>query len=104
MTDNMNLNIEIEGNNVKATLVGRLDTAASSQFATDMLPLIENADKTISLICNDLEFISSSGLRHLLTLRKATMAKGGKVVIYGINAEIEQVFNITGFKTLFEFA
>lgn len=99
----MNLSINIEGEKATGILSGRLDTAAAAQFATDMQPLMENADKEINLICNELEFISSSGLRHLLTLRKAAMARGGKVIISGVNDEIEQVFAITGFKTLFEF-
>lgn len=99
----MEIDIKTEGNGLVATLVGRLDTAAAPQFAIDIQPLIDNADKTITLVCDELTFISSSGLRHLLTLRKATMAKGGKVIISGVNAEIEQVFVITGFKTLFEF-
>lgn len=100
----MTLNINIDGNKVTGTLEGRLDTAASTQFATDMQPLIENADKEITLDCSKLEFISSSGLRLFLTLRKTTIAHGGKVIITGINTEIDQVFTITGFKTLFEFA
>lgn len=100
----MTLNINIDGNKVTGTLAGRLDTAAATQFATDMQPLIENADKEITLDCSKLEFISSSGLRLFLTLRKATIAHGGKVIITGINPEIDQVFTITGFKTLFEFA
>lgn len=95
-------NINIESTKVSATISGRIDTAAAAQFATDMQPLIKNADKEITLVCNELEFISSSGLRHLLTLRKATMVMGGKVIISGINADIKQVFTITGFNSLFE--
>lgn len=99
----MTLNISIEGDKVEGTLIGRLDTAAANDFATEMQPLMDNADKEITLVCNELEFISSSGLRLLLTLRKATMAKGGKVIISGVNADVSQVFIITGFNTLFEF-
>lgn len=99
----MILNISIEGDKVEGTLIGRLDTAAANDFATEMQPLMDNADKEITLVCNELEFISSSGLRLLLTLRKATMAKGGKVIISGVNADVSQVFTITGFNTLFEF-
>lgn len=100
----MTVEINIEGNAVKATLVGRLDTAAAVQFARDMEPLIDNADKEITLDCTGLEFISSSGLRHLLTLRKATIAKGGRVIITGVSNDIKQVFTITGFYSLFDFA
>ena len=99
----MTLDIKIDGNNVIGTLAGRLDTAAATQFSQDMQPLVDNAEKQIVLDCNDLEFISSSGLRLLLTLRKATMAKGGKVLLRGVRPEIKQVFTITGFSSLFDF-
>lgn len=100
----MTLDIKIEGNTATGILEGRLDTAAAVQFARDMEPLIDNAEKEITLDCNKLEFISSSGLRLFLTLRKATIAKGGKVIITGVSDEIKQVFTITGFFSLFEFA
>jgi len=99
----MTLEVKVEGANVLATLNGRLDTAAAPQFSRDMEPLIDNADKTITLDCAGLEFISSSGLRLFLSLRKETIAKGGKVIIKDVNAEIKQVFTITGFYSLFEF-
>lgn len=99
----MTLEINIDGNAVNAVVTGRLDTAASTQFAADMQPLLDNADKTIVLDCSQMEFISSSGLRHFLSLRKQTIAKGGKVVIKGVSADVKQVFTITGFYSLFEF-
>ena len=76
---------------------------AAVQFAKDIEALTENADKKIILDCSQLEFISSSGLRLFLTLRKATLAKGGKVVVKGISKEIKKVFTITGFSSLFDF-
>lgn len=99
----MTINIKDEGSMKIATLSGRLDTAASAQFSKDIEPLIENADKTIVMDCEQLAFISSSGLRLFLTLRKATMAKGGKVIVRNISPDIQQVFTITGFTSLFEF-
>lgn len=92
-----------EGETLTGILAGRLDTVAAAQFEKDMQPLMDNADKQITLDFTDLEYISSSGLRLLLTLRKQTMAKGGSVTIAHINNEIRQVFTITGFINLFEF-
>ena len=99
----MELIIKNNGNEVLAELVGRLDTAASTQFAADMQPLMDNASKAIVLDCSKLEFISSSGLRLFLSLRKATLAAGGKVILSGVSADVKQVFTITGFMSLFEF-
>ena len=100
----MKLEIIDNGAEVKGILIGRLDTAASSQFATDMQPLMDRADKHILLDCTRLEFISSSGLRLFLTLRKATIAAHGAVTITGMNNEVKQVFALTGFLSLFKFA
>ena len=100
----MKLEIIDNGAEVKGILIGRLDTAASSQFATDMQPLMDRADKHILLDCTRLEFISSSGLRLFLTLRKATIAAHGDVTIMGMNNEVKQVFTLTGFLSLFKFA
>ncbi len=55
-----------------------------------------------TLDCNNLEYISSSGLRLFLTIRKEAAAKGGKVIIENINDEIKKVFMMTGFYNLFE--
>lgn len=100
----MELEINYSDNQVTGILSGRLDTSSSQQFATDMEPLVDNADKHIVLDCNGLEFISSSGLRLFLSLRKATIAKGGDVTIVGVSDDIKQVFTITGFYSLFKFA
>lgn len=99
----MTLKIEINKDIVNAQLNGRLDTAAALQFATDMQPLNENADKHIVLDCAGLDFIASSGLRLLLSLRKQTIAKGGDVTIKNVNSDVKQVFTITGFLNLFKF-
>jgi len=93
----------IENENVMtAQLIGRLDTSVSQEVATALQPLIDKADKTLVLDCKGLEYISSSGLRIFLTVRKAAAAKGGKVIVRDINNEIRQVFMMTGFLNLFE--
>ena len=85
-----------------ATFNGRLDTPAAIKAQQEISPLLENADKEIILDCTPLEYISSSGLRLFLTIRKETAAKGGKVIITNINDEIRKVFTMTGFFNLFE--
>lgn len=100
----MTLTITQAAEAINATLEGRLDTAASAQFATDMQPLLDNASKHIIMDCKNLEFISSSGLRLFLTIRKASIAAGGKVTICNVSENVKQVFVITGFYSLFEIA
>jgi len=98
------MNIEIKELNGGYTAVfeGRLDTPAAVKAQQDIAPLLEHADQVITLDCTGLEYISSSGLRLFLTLRKEASAKGGKVVIEHINDDIKKVFMMTGFFNLFE--
>ena len=87
---------------MKAILNGRLDTPAAVKAQQEIGPLLENADKDIIFDCTNLEYISSSGLRLFLTIRKEASVKGGKVIIENINDEIRKVFMMTGFFNLFE--
>lgn len=87
---------------IKATVSGRLDTPAAVSSQEEIIPLLENADKEITLDCQDLQYISSSGLRLFLTIRKEAAVKGGKVIIEHINDDIKKVFQLTGFYNLFD--
>lgn len=85
-----------------AALRGRLDTPAAQELAEQFDILAGKAGGTVVLDCSQLEYISSSGLRLFLTLRKAAATKGGKVIVRGINSDVRSVFMITGFLNLFE--
>ncbi len=98
----MELIIKQENNVWTGILIGRLDTIESEKFSKNMQPLMDNADKQIVLDCTGLDYVSSSGLRLFLTLRKKVAEKGGSMVIAHINDEIRNVFTITGFFNLFD--
>lgn len=98
----MEVKINKEGKNVVASLIGRMDTPASQEIAPQIEALKAEAAGTIILDCKELSYISSSGLRLFLTLRKAAAEKGGKVVVRSIGDEIRNVFIMTGFFNLFE--
>ncbi len=83
-------------------LVGRLDTPASQEVNAAIAPVLGKADGTIILDCKELSYISSSGLRIFLTVRKEAALKGGKVIVRSINRDIRSVFMMTGFLNLFE--
>ena len=97
----MKTEIVENGNQVIAKFSGRLDTAAAVQTAEDVKPLLEAEHKEIVLDCTELEYISSSGLRIFLSIRKEAAAHGSKVIVRNINADIRQVFMMTGFISLF---
>ena len=98
----MKTEITENGNQLIAAFIGRLDTAAAVQTAEDVKPLLEVSNREIILECSQLEYISSSGLRIFLSIRKEAATHGSKVIVRNINADIRQVFMMTGFISLFE--
>lgn len=94
--------IKEQNGGIYATVSGRLDTPASVLAQEEMAPLMENADKEIVLDFARLDYISSSGLRLLLTLRKQAAARGGNVIIEHVSEEILKVLTMTGFVNIFE--
>ena len=97
----MEVKVTTEAAATVAALIGRLDTLAAQEIAPQMDEL-KNVDGTLVLDCTELSYISSSGLRIFLTLRKAASEKGGKVIVRGISNDIRSVFMMTGFLNLFE--
>lgn len=97
----MEVQITQEGKVTTAALIGRLDTLAAQEIAPQMDALKE-VDGTLVLDCKELSYISSSGLRIFLTLRKAALANGSKIVVRSICPDIRNVFVMTGFLNLFE--
>ena len=75
----MKTEIVEKGNQIIATFAGRLDTPASVQTSEDVKPLLEAQNKEIILDCTALEYISSSGLRIFLSIRKEAAAHGAAV-------------------------
>lgn len=98
----MKIEITRNANEVVVLLSGRLDTPAAQEIAPQMNELAAEADRTIILDCSNLSYISSSGLRIFLTLRKAAAEKGGRIIVRQISKEIRSVFMMTGFLNLFE--
>lgn len=99
----MEINIsKQDGGITLVELKGRLDTPSSQDVSNTLSPVVENAKGTIILDCTSLEYISSSGLRIFLTIRKAAAAQGGKVIVRNISSDIRSVFMMTGFLNLFE--
>lgn len=53
---------------------------------------------------NDLDYISSAGLRVLMVAYKKATACGGTINVCGASEEVQEVFEVTGFSDLFDVA
>ena len=83
------------GGKVTLTLVGRLDTVAAQELNAELQPLLAKQDSIETLVVDaeGLEYISSSGLRILLTLTK--QYKDFRII--SVQPAVYDVLNMTGF-------
>ncbi|PKM48948.1 MAG: anti-sigma factor antagonist [Firmicutes bacterium HGW-Firmicutes-7] len=92
----------IEGSTAQLALVGRLDSITSTQLSKELDNLFENGPISIVFDFNALEYISSAGLRILLTAQKKINSMGTKLKITGARPLVKEVFDVTGFSGIIE--
>ena len=83
------------GTNLEIALEGRLDTTTSPQLESELRTAL-NGVTEFSLDPDKLDYISSAGLRVLLSAHKVMAQKGGMKVIRA-NEIVMEVFEVTGF-------
>lgn len=76
---------------------GKMDTITSSEAERYLNRLINQGTKRILLNFEELEFMTSSGLRVLLATSQALHDAGGELCIYAVNDTIQKLFEISGF-------
>lgn len=74
---------------------GRLDTTTAPQLEQALQEAIGD-NEFLALNFEELEYLSSAGLRVILAAQK-TMAKQGKMVVRHVNETIMEIFEVTGF-------
>jgi len=94
----MNITITREGTQVTAAIEGRLDTVTSPQAEAELRPAVEGATKLI-LNLSGTEYISSAGLRVILSLQK-TMNVQGSMVLRDVPEDILDILDVTGLTDL----
>lgn len=83
------------------TLKGSLDTVASGQVTSELMSLLDNNIKNVTINCSEMDYIASSGLRLLLMVRKSCKANGGDVTLLGVQSNVMEVLTITHFDRMF---
>ena len=97
----MNITIGQNGTEEFVALEGRLDTLTAPDLEKELNPL--DGVGSLCIDCKDLEYISSAGLRVLLSLQK-TMNKQGTMTLLNVRQEVMEVFELTGFTDILSFA
>ena len=94
----MEIKKKVEGNKLTITLSGRLDTSTAPQLEKELKEWVEGVTELI-FDFTALDYISSAGLRFLLSDQKI-MNKQGTMIIRNVNETIMEIFDVTGFVDL----
>ncbi|MBO5544578.1 MAG: STAS domain-containing protein [Oscillospiraceae bacterium] len=91
----LNISKTIDNGKAVYTLKGRLDTVTAPELENDLKDALAGIT-SLTMDFAELEYISSAGLRVLLSAQK-TMNKQGEMKIIHVNDTIMEIFEVTGF-------
>ena len=94
----LNIYKDTNGSELTIRMEGRLDTTTSPVLESEMKTSLDGVEKLV-LDLKDLQYISSAGLRVLLSAQK-TMNRQGSMIVRNASADIKEIFDVTGFSDI----
>ena len=91
----LNIEKKQDGKNLTVALTGRLDTVTAPELESELAAALDDVENLV-IDMTDLEYISSAGLRVLLTAQK-TMNQKGSMKLINVNETVMEIFDVTGF-------
>ncbi|MBC8076021.1 MAG: anti-sigma factor antagonist [Chloroflexales bacterium] len=82
-------------------LRGRVDAITSPKISAQAREQISGGARFLLVDLAEVSFLSSSGLRALLLIRKELMTHGGELRLCGLQPQVHEVFALTGFTQVF---
>jgi anti-sigma B factor antagonist len=98
----MELAIKKSENCTVVEIKGKLNTTNFSSVEKEFAQLIEKGQHNILVDCENLDYVSSSGLRVFLVTLKSLNKLKGKFVLCNLQESIIDIFEVSGFITIFE--
>ena len=89
-----------EGKAMVIAVEGRLDAVSAPAFDTELETLLEAGEKTLVLDFQNLEYISSAGLRSILAVTKRLRGLEGRIALSSLQDIVREVFEISGFNKI----
>ena len=96
----MDIREEPRGGAYLVAASGRLDSNSAAALEA-VLPARVQANEKLVLDLADVPYVSSAGLRVLLIGAKAARSGGHKLVLCGLSPSVREVFDISGFTSIF---
>ena len=94
----LNIEKKVEGSKIDIALEGRLDTTTAPELEEVVKAELGGKDSLVFDLAG-LEYISSAGLRVLLSAQKI-MNNQGSMVVRNASEEVNEIFEVTGFSDI----
>jgi len=94
---NLVINVELLDDLIILAPTGRLDTDTSTLLEDRVREGVESEKDVMMIEMNGVDYVSSFGLRVILGAAKKFSAKGGKLILCGLQKDVLNVFRISGF-------
>ena len=96
---NFDVKAQMEGDKLFLSLIGRIDSLTAPGILSFYEKTVnENDIKEVYVNCEELQYISSAGLRVLLIMKKNTQ---GGIFLNNVNTEVMEILKTTGFDSVF---
>lgn len=101
----MPLNLKINTNRsiCEIVLEGRIDGMTAPDIERKFTELTTSGERQLLVNFTEVNYISSAGLRVFLDAQKKLMAVGGELLLYKLSPNVQEVFRISGFQSIFKF-
>ena len=96
----MVVNMLNEGDAQVIVIDGRLDTVTAPELERSIATLLAEKSQTVIFERKGMEYVSSSGLRVILSSYKSVVSNGGKFVLRNLSKDVRSVFDLTGFSRI----
>ena len=97
----MNIHTRQEGRITVVCPSGKIDAMTAPAFEISLTDLIENGRLYLALDLGEVEYISSAGLRVILASAKSLKGKEGVLLLANAREPVKEVFEISGFGSVF---
>lgn len=98
----MEIEVQIEGQALVVSVNGKVDTVSAPAFEKGFSDAVKREENKVVLDLSGLEYISSAGLRVILSAGKALKARGGDLRLAAAGGSVKKVFQVSGFFSLFK--
>jgi stage II sporulation protein AA (anti-sigma F factor antagonist) len=96
----MDIQIQESGNAWEMSVKGKLDAVSAGDYEKAVRQLITDGKTRFVVDFAELSYISSAGLRVLLSTAKQLKPKGGVVLFANLQDNVREVFEMTGFSSI----